>query len=322
MEHSSLNKIDTVKVNGLSLFIELLTEKCVPDDLWHDGYFRIKYMVRTLLHPVLTLTILNKIAVEPIWQQAFTVQTKLPTKIQKPYLYTGLPTAQRASALIDHYAFVKNLENTTLKNAFISARGRVVASFYGKEGESFTIKMGSIGKSEREGETNMFLNMGETQLAALTFCVVNRPEGAVIIVGGFQGANRSTSHEVIKQATKSCYGLFPKRLLLESLQRIAAHAGIKHIQAVSNAGHVFRSLRYRHRKKDTFVASYDEFWDSIGAKRYSSALYSIPQHIPRKEMEDLPSKKRSEYRKRYTLLDEMNNSTESFLRSPVPENIS
>jgi len=321
MEHSSLNRIGSIKASGLNLFIELLTGKCVPDGLWRDSYFRIKYAVRTLIHPVLTFKILNKIVTEPIWQAAFTVQTKLPNKIHKPYLYAGLPSAQRASALIDHYTFVKNIENTTLKNVFISAHGRVIASFYGKEGESFTVKMGSIGKSEREGETNMFLYMEETQLAALTFCVVNRPEGTVMIVGGFQGANRATPHEVIKQATKSCYGLFPKRLLLESMQRIAEHVGIQHILAVSNSGHVFRSLRYRHRKKDTFVASYDEFWDSIGATRYSSALYSIPQNIPRKEMEDLPSKKRSEYRKRYTLLDEMNNSTESLLRS-VTQDIS
>ncbi|MEA9390627.1 VirK/YbjX family protein [Acerihabitans sp. TG2] len=320
MEHSSLNRIGNVKANGIHLFIELLTKRCVPDDLWRDSYFRIKYAVRTFIHPLLTLKILNKIAAEPIWQEAFTVQTKLPNKIHKPYLYADLPPALRVSALIDHYTFVENIENTALKNAFISARGRVVSSFYGKEGEAFTVKMGSIGQSEREGETNMFLYMEETKLAALTFCVVNRPQGTVLIVGGFQGANRSTPHEVIKQATKSCYGLFPKRLLLESLQRIAAQAGIQHILAVSNAGHVFHSLRYRHRKKNTFVASYDEFWDSIGANRYSSALYSIPQTIPRKEMEDLPSKKRSEYRKRYTLLDEMNSSTESLLCS-IPQNI-
>jgi uncharacterized protein len=77
---------------------------------------------------------------------------------------------------------------------------------------------------------------------------------------------------------------------------------------------VFRSLRYRRRKKNVFMASYDEFWDSIDAKPYSPALYAIPLAIPRKTMDELPSKKRSEYRKRYILLDELGASTESLLR--------
>ena len=327
MEHSSLNDIESLsgtssadtsnsqKASGFSLFMDLLSGACVPDNLWRDRMFRVKYAVRTLLHPLDTLNVLNKMAAEPVWQEAFTVQTKLPSKIHKPYLHLGLPSAGRAGALLDHYEFVRNLENVQLRNAFLSADGRTVNQFSGKDGETFSVVLGSIGKSEREGEANMFLYMEETLLTALTFSVVQRPEGLTMIVGGFQGAHRSTPHEVIKQATKSCYGLFPKRLLLESLQRIAAQTGVQRILAVSDTGHVFRSLRYRHRKKNVFVASYNEFWDSISATPYSSALYDVPLTLPRKTMEELPSKKRSEYRKRYTLLDELNESTASLLKA-------
>ncbi len=327
MEHSPLNDIESLsgpqstdptlnkKVSGFSLFMDLLSGACVPDNLWRDRMFRVKYAVRTLLHPLDTLKVLNKMAAEPVWQEAFTVQTKLPSKIHKPYLHLGLPSAGRASALVDHYAFVSNIESAPLRNTFLSANGDTVTQFTGKDGETFRVMLGSIGKSEREGEANMFLYMEETLLAALTFSVVQRPEGLTIVVGGFQGAHRSTPHEVIKQATKSCYGLFPKRLLLESLQRIAAHTGVQRILAVSDTGHVFRSLRYRHRKKNVFVASYNEFWDSISATPYSSSLYDVPLTLPRKTMEELPSKKRSEYRKRYTLLDELQESTASLLKA-------
>ncbi|XBS68683.1 VirK/YbjX family protein [Acerihabitans sp. KWT182] len=313
MEHTYLRTASGKKAPSLALLIELLEGQCIPDNLWRKRFFRIKFAARSLLHPMLSLRILGNIATNPVWREAFSVQTKLPDKIHKPYLYSGLSVRQRASALIDHYHYIENIENVPLRKAFLSAQGRVIASFTGKEGELFTVKMGSIGKSEREGETNMFLYMGETRLAALTFCLVRRPEGAVAIVGGFQGANRSTPHELIKQATKSCYGLFPKRLLLESLLRIVKRLDIKRILAVSDAGHIFNSLRYRRRKKDVFMASYDEFWDSINAIPYSTSLYDIPLTIPRKEMDDLPSKKRSEYRKRYALLDELSNSMSSLL---------
>ncbi|MFU2318859.1 VirK/YbjX family protein [Rahnella sp. PCH160] len=326
MEHSPLNETESLsgsytaaknikKASGFTLFMDLLSGTRTPDALWKNRMFRVKYAVRTLLHPLDTLKVLDKMASEPVWQEALSVQTKLPNKIHKPYLYLGLPSAGRANALVEHYEFVKNLTNASLKNALLSAGGYTVTQFMGKEGESFRVVLGSIGKSEREGEANMFLYMDETRLAALTFSVVQRPEGATIVVGGFQGAHRSTPHEVIKQATKSCYGLFPKRLLLESLQRIAEQTGVKHILAVSDTGHVFRSLRYRHRKKNVFVASYNEFWDSISATVYSPALYDVPLELPRKTMEEIPSKKRSEYRKRYTLLDELSESTASLLKA-------
>lgn len=327
MEHSPLNEIESLngthavndtnskKASGFNLFMDLLSGACVPDNLWRDRMFRVKYAVRSLLHPLDTLKVLKNMATEPVWQEAFSVQTKLPSKIHKPYLHLGLPSAGRADALVEHYTFVKNLPGAKLRNIFLSEKGQTVTQFSGKDGEQFRVVLGSIGKSEREGEANMFLYMNETLLAALTFSVVQRPEGATIIVGGFQGAHRSTPHEMIKQATKSCYGLFPKRLLLESLQRIATQTGVQRILAVSDTGHVFRSLRYRHRKKNVFVASYNEFWDSISATPYSSALYDVPLTLPRKTMEDLPSKKRSEYRKRYTLLDELNESTASLLKA-------
>lgn len=321
MEHSPLNETEslsettTKNASGFNLFTDLLSGACVPDNLWRDRMFRVKYAVRTLLHPLDTLRVLNKMAAEPVWQEAFSVQTKLPSKIHKPYLHLGLASAGRAAALVDHYEFVKNIANTGLRNTFLSAKGNTVTQFTGKDGESFHVVLGSIGKSEREGEANMFLYMEDTLLAALTFSIVQRDGGLTLIVGGFQGAHRSTPHEVIKQATKSCYGLFPKRLLLESLQRIAAETGVRRILAVSDTGHVFRSLRYRHRKKNVFVASYNEFWDSISATPCSSALYDVPLELPRKPMEDIASKKRSEYRKRYTLLDELHASTASLLNS-------
>lgn len=68
---------------------------------------------------------------------------------------------------------------------------------------------------------------------------------------------------MIKQATRACYGLFPKRLLLEFIWQLAARSQIAAIYGVSDNGHVFRALRYRLSKGRHFHASYDEFWQSI-----------------------------------------------------------
>jgi uncharacterized protein VirK/YbjX len=43
----------------------------------------------------------------------------------------------------------------------------------------------------------------------------------VLVIGGLQGPRRSVSRDVIKQATRACHGLFPKRVLMEVLFQLA-----------------------------------------------------------------------------------------------------
>lgn len=95
---------------------------------------------------------------------------------------------------------------------------------------------------------------------------------------------------MIKQATRACFGLFPKRLLLEFIWLLAARSAIESIYGVSDNGHVFRALRYRLSKGRHFHASYDEFWQSIDGKPESAWRWRLPQRLERKSLESIASK--------------------------------
>ena len=111
-----------------------------------------------------------------------------------------------------------------------------------------------------------------------------------------------TGAGVIRDATKSCYGLFPKRLLYEAFSTLLKACGIGEVYSVTEINHVYRQLRYFFQKKKTFVASYSEFWESINGVKLG-VLYHLPLQVIRKQPEDTASKKRAEYRNRYHLLD-------------------
>ncbi|EFY1204678.1 virulence factor VirK, partial [Shigella flexneri 2a] len=66
--------------------------------------------------------------------------------------------------------------------------------------------------------------------------------------------------------------------------------------------HVFRQLRYWYQKRKTFVAVYSDFWESVAGKTCGD-WYKLPTQVVRKPLSNIASKKRSEYRKRYALLD-------------------
>lgn len=53
------------------------------------------------------------------------------------------------------------------------------------------------------------------------------------------------------------------------------------------------------------MADYDSFWLSIGGEKQENGNFMLPLVMPRKPMEEIASKKRSEYRRRYALLDSL-----------------
>lgn len=299
--------IDTTLVphqeNSLIFFLSLISGKVKPGKLWYDPEYRIKYLFRSLAWPVATRKMLTAITEEPVMREVLPIQHTLPSKIHRPYLYNGMPMAARTHAIISHYQYVKQLSSLRLRQAMLTQQGVELVNFAGKNGETFTVTLACTGRCEREGEVNLLFRRDGVQLAMLTFAVTTVDGEKMAMIGGIQGAHRDTPHELIREATKACYGLFPKRLLMETLTLICAETGVTKIEAVSDNGHIFRSLRYRLKKRSLFHASYNEFWETLNAQPSGNKLYSLPLSFPRKPLEEIASKKRSEYRKRYDLLD-------------------
>jgi uncharacterized protein VirK/YbjX len=290
---------------GLTTIMALINGNLTPGDIWQEKSYRAKFCLRSLIAPRQTLRFFNAMTRSHYFSSLLAAQKTLPSKIHRHYLHLGMSARSRVDAILNHYEFIDSLESRTLAKALTSPEQTPLFRLEGKNEECFTVSASTALGAEREGECTLWLHAGSTQLAALTFCVTGKTGERQIVIGGLQGAHRSVSHEVIKEATKACYGLFPKRLLMETLWQLAARQGINKIYGVSDSGHVFRGLRYRLSKSKHFHASYNEFWTSISGEKYDGHLFSLPLSLPQKELSDIASKKRSEYRKRYALLDSL-----------------
>lgn len=300
--------------NGLALFSALIGGQLAPEKLWLSPSWRAKFLLRSMLTPVSSLQHMRHIAAFAPMQQILPQQPTLPGKIHRPYLHLGLSVSQRVAALHDHYRFVSQLACEELRQAMLSATDFTLARFSGKDGEAMAVTMICNGRCEREGEVNLLLHCDGTLLGVLTFAVTERNGKPQLIIGGLQGAHRDTPHEFIRHATKACHGLFPKRVLLEALMQLAVTMGIQQIYAVRDGGHVFYSLRYRLKKRALFHACYDEFWQSVNATVASRHLYQLPLSLAQKPLEEIASKKRAEYRRRYALLDQLHQQLSRFTR--------
>ena len=290
--------------NALTLFYQLVSAKVVPDKMWLTSGFRAKFFLRSLVFPVTTFRYLHHISKLPCMSQALKRQGVLPAKIHRPYLCSRFSVSMRAKAVIAHYQFIQNLKNNRMKELFLSDEDVLLCSFDGRNGEKFTVTI-CTGYYDREGEVTLLLMMDNIQLGTLSFTIIERDGIPTFLIGGVQGAKKSTGNDFIRKATKTCFGLFPKKILMEVLLTIALQCSVRRIFAVGDNTHVFHRLRYRFSKRNCFHARYDEFWSSLSGSRTHDGLYILPFSFHRKPLEIVASKKRAEYRRRYELLDNL-----------------
>lgn len=292
-------------IDNKALLRSFFTRKYRPAKPWHDLEFYCKFIVRCCLYPRVTLNYLNQLRSFSSLPDIIARQGLMPAKIHRPYLFTSLSIRQRARAIISHYQLVSGLTQPALVRVLEASQTITLASWQGKNDEAISIAIRTA-QFDREGELMLDMYFQQYLITTLTFSLSNLDgEEAALCIGGLQGPRTYLNNDIIREATKACYGLFPKRVLLEMACLLADVCGIKQVLAVGDSVHVLRGKRYTRSKKGKLFASYSEFWESIGAKPTTCGVYTFVTELERKPLQQIASKKRAEYRRRYQLLDHL-----------------
>ncbi len=134
-------------------------------------------------------------------------------------------------------------------------------------------------------------------------------------IGCHQGSKDGL--DINRDLTKQLFGCRPKNFVFIALQELLGHLGITELFAVSSEGHYSNKFHSDKRKPKV---SYNDFWTECGGTISSdSRFFSLPLHDKRKTMEEIPSKKRSTYRKRYELLDQVSATIKNMLSQQKSE---
>ncbi|QGH59660.1 VirK/YbjX family protein [Serratia proteamaculans] len=305
MSQLSYPLVSARPLNGWQLMTALANGDKAPSNAWKKTSFRLKFIGRSLFRWPTTSALLNTLASNPLLDEILKAQPNLPCKLHRPYLAANMSKIESLFALRDHYALSKQCMPMKMLLGHLN-KSYVLAKASGKSGETVSLELASIDHLNKEGEATLLLrNANGIMLAEITFALVHYQQRPTLFIGGIQGANHQVPHAEIQQATKECHGLFPKRLALEGICTLARHLGIQQIVAVGNATHIYQNWRYHSKKKDQLHADYDQFWTSMGGKMLESGYFLLPEQIARKPIDEVVSKKRAEYRRRYQLLDQL-----------------
>ncbi|OCG32587.1 hypothetical protein A9G34_00365 [Gilliamella sp. Choc4-2] len=297
------------------LFNWLCTGKLPLNELWLKATYRYKFFLRTLFLKTITLKWLDKLRKYPLLGYYFSCQTNLPCKLQRPYLSSCLTQKERFAALSYHYDFLSQHPDSMTKAFYNPDSPYVLANLIVKNDVNIQIAIQARNKFAREGEISLYFFDNEgVDLATLTFCIIEYQQKTTLFIAGLQGSGYADARSRVQKATKNCYGLFPKRVLIEAVSVIVHYFHLEQIVAVGNQTHIYNNWRYNSRQEQ-ILSDYDSFWLSIDGKKNTKGLFILPNKIERKSIEEIASKKRSEYRNRYALLDQMANDIETQLAS-------
>ena len=290
------------------LFNWLCTGKLPLNELWLKSTYRFKFFFRTLFLSPITFKLLDKLRLYPLLGYYLSCQTNLPCKLQRPYLASCLSQQERFEALAYHYDFLAKHPDSMTKAFYNPNIAFVLADVKVKNDANIKIAIQARNKFAREGEISLyFYDNDGIDLATITFTIMQYQQKTTLFIGGLQGTGHHDARIRVQQATKQCYGLFPKRVALEAALVIARYFNLEQIVAVGNKTHIYNNWRYNSRQ-ERILSDYDDFWLTIDGKQDSNGLFILPNQIYRKSLDEIASKKRSEYRNRYALLDQLENS--------------
>jgi len=156
----------------------------------------------------------------------------------------------------------------------------------------------------REGQAVLDLFIAETRIFSLAFSLRDE-QGLTAVIGAIQGRDIEGALDTYRELTGALHGMRPRDFLVEMFRALCATLGVQRIVAVSDASRHHRSPYFGKVTDKRFPLDYDEVWTERGGTALDDDFFALPVKPTRRSIEEIPSKKRSMYRKRYEMLDRL-----------------
>ncbi len=155
----------------------------------------------------------------------------------------------------------------------------------------------------REGQLALNLFMDDTRIYSLAFSVNLDGESLVVHVGAIQGVAAEGIQHDYKELTKALHGMRPRDFLVELLRTLCRCIGAAAILAVADGSRQHRSRYFGEAKAEKLSLNYDDIWTERGGVHDASPdFFRLDTETPVRSLDEVPSKKRAMYRRRYELL--------------------
>lgn len=150
-----------------------------------------------------------------------------------------------------------------------------------------------------EGFLAIRLFYGSQALYHLSFGFVQGKSKPAFLIACIQGGgNGEALRGQIKEVTKKLFGLRPQNFLIEIARFFSEYIHAKALLGVTQT----QQVRYARFGKKGYFATYNQTWEECGGEL--KAEYYDLSEAKQKDLSEIPSQKRSMYKKRFALLED------------------
>lgn len=224
----------------------------------------------------------------------------------RAFFYRNSTFDERVELLEQHMRFI---QMRFKKEVFLGLYNRQAYPLWESKNESghLCFELWYNPGQRKEGILSIVLRLDEYYLYQMMIWIAPNKDGEWSLwIGAMQGPNMTNAKDVIRKVTRRCHSYRTKNFILHVMQEVAKALGMKHIYAVTNYGY-YANTHMRMEKK--LKTSFSDFWEESGGHPCEDKrFYELPMTEVRKTMEEIPTRKRNYYRKRYALLDEVDAS--------------
>lgn len=222
----------------------------------------------------------------------------LPLFTDRPYLNTIWSSEQRMKVLREHYGIAHRFPVFGFPHD-----GSFPLASLNEIEQNLHFRLEKPLWFVNEGEVALSLFSSETRLYSLLFTLGTRNGESVAYVGALQGLNSDSARDIYRALTHAAHGVRPRDLLFNGFRMLCNALDLQFILAVSDEKNARRSSYFAGGEMVHF--SLDEAWQEYGGVMTDDGFYNISSTINQRNPEDIPSRKRAQYRRRYEMLDEI-----------------
>ena len=231
----------------------------------------------------------------------------------RPYFCKGLPIRKRIGQIYFHYETLGRLYQGYIRRLY-SSGGIPVLTLQRRSGEEpeYHVILHASSTFRREAELAFsVVDANGMRMYSAAFSFVKDGDAMSLAITSIQGCDPSAKDPqgALRTITRQAFGLIPMHLVTDLVFMFARACGARRVIAVKTSHHVFQDFHYKKLSRKVYC-DYDAIWAAFGAKDCGIEGFSEISSEPRKDLASIPSKKRSLYRKRYALLDELDASVQ------------
>jgi len=233
----------------------------------------------------------------PSLHDAVRARPALGSALFRPYLNSRWTPRQRKVAIEGHY----KLLDGPARMLRLAPGERVTLATVCVADAAIDVTLDSPPWFNHEGELTLSLFGGTKRLYSVAFSLGSESGSRLAYIGALQGHAGAEALDTYRDLTHACHGLRPRELLLTAFRQVCEQAGVTRLLAVSDACHARRSDYFRRSTKVS--TSYDAVWLEHDGQPRADGFFELPVAVARRSPESIPARKRSQYRRRYEMLD-------------------